>query len=197
VYNVLAAVGFGLLKEMPPTQIQAALSRAEAPEGRMEMIDAGQDFFVAVDYAHTPDGLKNVITTVREFTPGRLITVFGCGGDRDRTKRPQMGAIAASFSDLCVVTSDNPRTEDPLKIIEDVLAGTRQGHAEHLVEPDRRKAIETALSQARKGDFVLVAGKGHETYQIFKDRTIHFDDREVVREYLEGGPSTSSEKVIA
>jgi UDP-N-acetylmuramoyl-L-alanyl-D-glutamate--2,6-diaminopimelate ligase len=114
-----------------------------------------------------------------------LITVFGCGGDRDRTKRPQMGAIAASFSDLCVITSDNPRTEDPNKIIEDILAGTRQGNAETVVELDRRKAIEVALAQARRGDFVLVAGKGHETYQIFKDRTIHFDDREVVREFLE------------
>jgi UDP-N-acetylmuramoyl-L-alanyl-D-glutamate--2,6-diaminopimelate ligase len=149
-----------LLKEMPPSQIQTALTQAFAPEGRMEMIDAGQDFFVAVDYAHTPDGLKNVITTVREFTPGRLITVFGCGGDRDRTKRPQMGAIAASFSDLCVITSDNPRTEDPNKIIEDILAGTRQGNAETVVELDRRKAIEVRLAQARRGDFVLVAGKG-------------------------------------
>jgi UDP-N-acetylmuramoyl-L-alanyl-D-glutamate--2,6-diaminopimelate ligase len=184
VFNALAAIGFGLLKEMPAAQIQAALSRAQAPEGRMEMIDCGQEFFVSVDYAHTPDGLKNVITTVREFTPGRLITVFGCGGDRDRTKRPQMGAIAASFSDLCIVTSDNPRTEDPNKIVEDILEGTRQGNAETQVEVDRRRAIELALKQAKQGDFVLVAGKGHETYQIFKDRTIHFDDREVVREYL-------------
>lgn len=185
VYNTLAAVGFGLLQGMPLTQIQAALQRASAPEGRMEMIECGQEFYVAVDYAHTPDGLKNVMATVREFTPGRLITVFGCGGDRDRTKRPQMGAIAASFADLCVITSDNPRTEDPMRIIEDVLGGTVQGHAECVVEPDRRKAIEKALSLAKHGDFVLVAGKGHETYQIFKDRTIHFDDREVVREFLE------------
>lgn len=185
VYNALSAIGFGLLRGMTPAQIQGGLAKAAAPEGRMEMIDAGQDYFVAIDYAHTPDGLKNVITTVREFTPGRLITVFGCGGDRDRTKRPQMGAIASSFSDICVVTSDNPRTEDPNRIIEDVLAGTRQGNAEVTVEMDRRKAIEAALELARKGDFVLVAGKGHETYQIFKDRTIHFDDREVVREYLE------------
>jgi len=185
VYNALAAVGFGLLKQMPAGQIQAALQRAAAPEGRMEMIDAGQEFYVAVDYAHTPDGLNKVLTTVREFTPGRLITVFGCGGDRDRAKRPQMGAIAASFSDQCVVTSDNPRTEDPAKIIDDILAGARGGHAECTVEIDRRKAIEMALATARHGDFVLVAGKGHETYQIFKDRTIHFDDREVVREFLE------------
>jgi UDP-N-acetylmuramoyl-L-alanyl-D-glutamate--2,6-diaminopimelate ligase len=170
---------------MPPQQIQSALQRAAAPEGRMEIIDCGQSFHVAVDYAHTPDGLNKVLTTLREFSPQKLITVFGCGGDRDRTKRPQMGAIAASFSDTCIVTSDNPRTEDPQQIISDVLSGAHQGNAECIVEVDRRKAIEQALALAGAGDFVLIAGKGHETYQIFKDRTIHFDDREVVREYLE------------
>lgn len=185
VYNALAAVGFGLLKGIPAAKIQAALQAAAPPEGRMEMIDNSQDFYVAVDYAHTPDGLKNVVSTVKEFTTGRLITVFGCGGDRDRTKRPQMGMIAASLSDICVVTSDNPRTEDPNRIIEDVLAGMRGSAAQCIVEPDRRKAIEQALALARPGDFVVVAGKGHETYQIFKDRTIHFDDREVVREFFE------------
>ncbi len=185
VLNALAAIGYGLLKNMPAAQIQSALNRAHAPEGRMESIDEGQEFFVAVDYAHTPDGLKNVLATVREFTPGRLICVFGCGGDRDRTKRPQMGAIAASLSDVVVVTSDNPRTEDPNRIIDDILAGTSGSHAQVQVEVDRREAIERAVSLARKGDFVVIAGKGHETYQIFKERTIHFDDREVVREALE------------
>jgi len=185
VYNTLAAISFGLLQNMPPQQIQSALQRASAPEGRMEMIDCAQSFYVGVDYAHTPDGLNKVLTTLREFSPRRLITVFGCGGDRDRTKRPQMGAIAASFSDICVVTSDNPRTENPEQIINDVLSGIHQGNAECIVEIDRRKAIEQALSVAGSGDFVLIAGKGHETYQIFKDRTIHFDDREIVREYLE------------
>ena len=188
VYNALAAIGFGLLQEIPATQIRSALSTAKSPEGRMEIIDCGQNFHVSVDYAHTPDGLKNVLSTVREFVPegsGRLITVFGCGGDRDATKRPVMGTIAASLSDVCVVTSDNPRTEDPQKIIEDILAGTIGGHAETLVEPDRRKAIQIAVETARPGDFVMIAGKGHETYQILKDRTIHFDDREVVREFLE------------
>ena len=170
---------------MPIAQIQSALNRAHAPEGRMESIDEGQEFFVAVDYAHTPDGLKNVLATVREFTPGRLICVFGCGGDRDRTKRPQMGAIAASLSDVVVVTSDNPRTEDPNRIIDDILAGTSGSHAQVQIEVDRRQAIERAVSLAQKGDFVVIAGKGHETYQIFKERTIHFDDREVVREALE------------
>lgn len=188
VYNSLAAVGFGLLKEIPAAHIQAALGRAKAPEGRMETIDCGQNFYVSVDYAHTPDGLKNVLSTVREFVPegqGRIITVFGCGGDRDATKRPVMGTIAASLSDVCIVTSDNPRTEDPNKILDDVVRGTSGGHAETQVEPDRRRAIELAIEIARPGDFVMIAGKGHETYQILKDRTIHFDDREVVREFLE------------
>jgi UDP-N-acetylmuramyl-tripeptide synthetase len=188
VYNALAAVGFGLLKEIPAAQIRAALSAAKSPEGRMEIIDSGQNFYVSVDYAHTPDGLKNVLSTVREFVPegsGRLITVFGCGGDRDPTKRPVMGTIAASLSDVCVVTSDNPRTEDPNKIVEDILPGMSGGHAQTQVELDRRRAIEMALEMAKPGDFVMIAGKGHETYQILKDRTIHFDDREVVREYLD------------
>ena len=188
VYNALAAVGFGLLQEIPSSQIRAALAAAKSPEGRMEIIDVGQNFYVSVDYAHTPDGLKNVLSTVREFVPegsGRLITVFGCGGDRDPTKRPIMGTIAASLSDVCVITSDNPRTEDPNKIIEDILPGTSGGHAETIVEPDRRKAIEVAVETARPGDFLMIAGKGHETYQILRDRTIHFDDREVVREFLE------------
>ena len=186
VQNMLAAIAFGILKEIPVAKIQSAMQRANAPEGRMEVIDEGQDFYVAVDYAHTPDGLKNVLATVKEFTKGRLICVFGCGGDRDRTKRPQMGAIAASLADLVVVTSDNPRTEDPNRILDDILAGTSGTNANIESEVDRRKAIERALEMARAGDFVIVAGKGHETYQIFKDRTIHFDDREVVREWLEG-----------
>lgn len=185
VQNALAAISFGLLKGISPTRIQSAMNRAKTPEGRMEVINEGQNFHVAVDYAHTPDGLQNVLSTTKEFTSGRLICVFGCGGDRDRTKRPQMGAIAASMADVVVVTSDNPRSEDPHRIIDDVLEGTKGSHAQVEVEVDRRKAIEHALELAEKGDFVLIAGKGHETYQIFKDRTIHFDDREVVREALE------------
>ncbi len=193
VQNMLAAIAFGILKEIPIEKIQSAMQRAKAPEGRMEVIDEGQDFYVAVDYAHTPDGLKNVLATVKEFTKGRLICVFGCGGDRDRTKRPQMGAIAASLADLVVVTSDNPRTEDPNRILDDILAGTSGTSANVESEVDRRKAIERALEMARAGDFLVVAGKGHETYQIFKDRTIHFDDREVVREWLEGAHESGGE----
>ena len=193
VQNLLAAISFGILKEIPVAVIQSAMQRANAPEGRMEVIDEGQDFYVAVDYAHTPDGLKNVLATVKEFTKGRVICVFGCGGDRDRTKRPQMGAIAASLADVVVVTSDNPRTEDPNRILDDILAGTSGTSATVESEVDRRKAIERALEMARVGDFVVVAGKGHETYQIFKDRTIHFDDREVVREWLEGAGESGGE----
>ncbi|RYG66176.1 UDP-N-acetylmuramoyl-L-alanyl-D-glutamate--2,6-diaminopimelate ligase, partial [bacterium] len=129
VQNALAAISFGVLKGMSPSKIQSAMNRAKAPEGRMEVIDEGQDFYVAVDYAHTPDGLQNVLSTTKEFTTGKLICVFGCGGDRDRTKRPQMGTIAASLADIVVVTSDNPRTEDPHRVIEDVLAGTTGTHA--------------------------------------------------------------------
>jgi UDP-N-acetylmuramoyl-L-alanyl-D-glutamate--2,6-diaminopimelate ligase len=152
--------------------------------GRLEMIDEGQDFSVAVDYAHTPDGLRNVISTARELTSGRLIVLFGCGGDRDRGKRPQMGAVASAFADVCVITSDNPRSEDPGAILEEIRAGALEGKAECVYDEDRRRAIETALSAAKRGDFVLLAGKGHETYQIFKNRTVPFDDREMAREVL-------------
>ncbi len=184
VYNALAAFGVGELKGLDTETICRGLESVPPPPGRFEMIHEGQDFSVCVDYAHTPDGLVNVITTAREFTGGRLIVVFGCGGDRDRTKRPQMGAVASSFADICVVTSDNPRSEEPEAIIQDIVAGASQGHAELVVEPDREAAIRRALKLARRGDFVLLAGKGHETYQQFKDKIIAFDDREVARAAL-------------
>jgi UDP-N-acetylmuramoyl-L-alanyl-D-glutamate--2,6-diaminopimelate ligase len=128
--------------------------------------------------------LQNVISAAREFTSGRLIVVFGCGGDRDRRKRPQMGGVVSHLADVAVITSDNPRSEEPLAIIEEIQQGAQDGSAEWIVEPDRRRAIEKAVALARPGDFVLIAGKGHETYQIFRDYTIHFDDREVARETL-------------
>lgn len=184
VYNALAAFGVGELKGIDPETIRRGLESVVSMPGRLEMIHEGQDFSVAVDYAHTPDGLVNVIATAREFTPGRLIVLFGCGGDRDKSKRPQMGAVASSFADICVITSDNPRSEDPEAILEDIKAGTSEGKAVCITEIDRHKAIENALKLARRGDFVLLAGKGHETYQIFKDRTIQFDDREVARHVL-------------
>lgn len=184
VSNALVAAGCALSLGMPLETVVEGLLVAPQVPGRLERIEAGQDFAVFVDYAHTPDGLANAIAAVRGATWGRVITVFGCGGDRDHDKRPLMGRVAGSLSDVVVLTSDNPRTEDPVGIIlqvEDGLAGTR---AERHVEVDRRTAIRLALSLANRGDVVLVAGKGHEDYQIFADRTVHFDDREVVREEL-------------
>jgi UDP-N-acetylmuramoyl-L-alanyl-D-glutamate--2,6-diaminopimelate ligase len=179
VYNALAAVAAGVADNIPPATIKKALEGVPGVPGRFELVDRGQDFAVVVDYAHTPDGLENVLTTAREITAGRLITVFGCGGDRDRAKRPLMGAIAARMSDLAVVTSDNPRTEDPQQIIKDILAGVRQvGGANYTVIPDRRAAIRQAIREAGPGDVVVIAGKGHETYQITGNRRLHFDDRE-------------------
>jgi cell division protein FtsL len=142
-------------------------------------IPSGQDFAVVVDYAHTPDGLENILKTAREIAGGRLITVFGCGGDRDRTKRPQMGAIAARYSDFAVITSDNPRTEEPLAIIRDIEQGLKFGPSgeKYCVEPDRRQAIHLAIGMAGTGDVVVIAGKGHEDYQIVGTQRFPFDDR--------------------
>jgi UDP-N-acetylmuramoyl-L-alanyl-D-glutamate--2,6-diaminopimelate ligase len=139
-----------------------------------------------VDYSHTDDALRNALAVARGLNPRRLITVFGCGGDRDRRKRPLMGEAAAAGSDQVFLTSDNPRSEDPLMIMNDVLVGLRRFDTPVTSEPDRANAIRLALRAAQAGDIVLIAGKGHETYQIFKDRTIHFDDREVAREVLAG-----------
>lgn len=179
VYNALAAVAVGVADNIPLTTIKSALEQVAGVPGRFELVDSGQPFAVVVDYAHTPDGLENVLTTARDITTGRLITVFGCGGDRDRAKRPIMGEIAARMSDLAVITSDNPRTEEPLDIIEDILAGVRQvKNALYTVVPDRRQAIKRAICSAAPGDVVLIAGKGHEDYQVIGSRRLHFDDRE-------------------
>ena len=180
-YNAAAAVSAGLALGIDPPLIADALREVRVP-GRFEGIDCGQDFGVFVDYAHAPDGLKNVLQTARAYADGRLICVFGCGGDRDRGKRPTMGALAAQWADLSVVTSDNPRTEDPDAIIADILPGVDK--APHLVEPDRRRAIEKAIAVARAGDLVLIAGKGHENYQEVHGVKTPFDDREVAREIL-------------
>jgi UDP-N-acetylmuramyl-tripeptide synthetase len=153
--------------------------------GRLERVSAGQDFAVIVDYAHTDDALKNLLETVRELGPRRVLTVFGCGGDRDRTKRPLMGAVASRLSDVVVVTSDNPRSEPPEAIIDEILRGMNGGRkAERHVIPDRREAIARALELARSGDAVVIAGKGHESYQVLRDRTVPFDDRQVARDLL-------------
>lgn len=185
VYNALAAAGVGVVTGMDPELIRQALESMSPPPGRLEPIEEGQPFGVTVDYAHTPEGLRNVIATVREFTSGRLIIVFGCGGDRDRTKRPQMGALASAMSDVCIVTSDNPRSEDPEAIIADILEGVEDRERCRVVV-DRKQAIEEAVRLAEPTDFVLIAGKGHETEQVLKGRTLHFDDREVARTALRG-----------
>ena len=182
VYNALAAAGAALAEGVGLRAIASGLARAGVP-GRMEPVDEGQDFGVFVDYAHSPDSLDNVLTACRPFTEGKLILVFGCGGDRDRSKRPIMGNIAVKRADIAVLTSDNPRSEDPMAIIENVLAGIEQSerHGRVLVEPDRRDAIRLAIRLAGAGDVVLLAGKGHETYQVLADRTIDFDDRTEAR----------------
>jgi len=197
--NILSAIGAALALSIAPAVIAAGINASGCVPGRLERIMEGGERFIFVDYSHKPDALENTVSALRKLTTGRLITVFGCGGDRDRAKRPVMGEIAARHSDLTVVTSDNPRSEDPLAIIDEVEAGVRKvfprrialgesGSAWHergyLVEPDRRAAIAAAIHAAREGDAVLIAGKGHETYQILADRTIHFDDREVAREIL-------------
>ena len=182
VYNTLAAIGVLLAEGLPLENILQHLAEAPQVAGRFERVEAGQPFAVVVDYAHTPDGLENLLTTARGITQGRIITVFGCGGDRDRTKRPIMGRIAGRYSDYSVITSDNPRTEDPDAIIQEVEAGTKEVTQNYTVQPSRRQAIETAIRQAQPGDVVVIAGKGHEDYQLIGGKVLHFDDRETARE---------------
>jgi UDP-N-acetylmuramoyl-L-alanyl-D-glutamate--2,6-diaminopimelate ligase len=184
VYNILAACGAALALDVPPETIARGIAELHAVPGRFERVDEGQPFVVVVDYAHTDDALRNVISVARGLEPKRVITLFGCGGDRDRTKRPLMGRAAAEASDFVVLTSDNPRSEDPLAIMNDALVGIRRVDVPHIVEPDRAAAIARAIQEAREGDIVILAGKGHETYQVLKDQTIPFDDRAVAREVL-------------
>ena len=184
VYNALGVLTCGLALGLPLADCADALAKAPGVKGRIEVVPVSADFAVIIDYAHTPDALENILTTVRDFTAGRVICLFGCGGDRDRTKRPQMGAIAGSLADVAVVTSDNPRTEEPEAIIRDILPGLEGTAAEVVVEPDRRAAIRRALSLAKPGDTVVLAGKGHETYQEVGTRVLHLDEREEVAAYF-------------
>jgi UDP-N-acetylmuramoyl-L-alanyl-D-glutamate--2,6-diaminopimelate ligase len=184
VSNVLCAVSLAELMELPHAAVRAGIATVHGVPGRFEPVDAGQPFTVLVDYAHTPDGLENVLHSAREITAGRLICVFGCGGDRDRGKRPQMGRVARRLADVVIVTSDNPRSEDPEAIIAEIMDGVPMD-----AEPDRRAAIERAVALAHAGDVVVIAGKGHEQGQQFADRTLPFDDRTVAREALAGLPA--------
>jgi UDP-N-acetylmuramoyl-L-alanyl-D-glutamate--2,6-diaminopimelate ligase len=192
VANCLAACAISLQAGIGPPSIVEGLAALKAVPGRFESVDAGQPFAVVVDYAHTPEALDNVLREARRMAEGRVVAVFGCGGDRDKAKRPVMGLVAARLADIVVVTSDNPRSEDPERIIEEVLEGVVEARPEGAdkVLVDRREAIATALGLARPGDVVVIAGKGHETGQQFADHTIDFDDREVARAVLldGGGP---------
>ncbi len=161
-----------------------ALEACTGVKGRCEIIPTGRDFSVICDYAHTPDAIENILSSVKQITEGRLICLFGCGGDRDKTKRPLMAQAAAKYADRLIVTSDNPRTEDPEAIITDILAGLAGTETPYETVPDRRAAIAHALKTAQPGDVIVLAGKGHEDYQILGTTHIHFDEREVVAEEL-------------
>lgn len=185
VYNLLAAIGAGLALSVDCAAIEAGIRSCTHVPGRFERVEAGQPFLVVVDYAHTDDALRNLLKTARELVrDGRIITLFGCGGERDRTKRPLMGEAAGAMSDRVVLTSDNPRHEDPLNIINDAVIGLQRTQGNYVIEPDRERAIEMALDMARPGDIVLLAGKGHETYQVLNDRTIEFSDGQQARRVL-------------
>ncbi len=189
VENILAAIATALAHGIPTGQIEQGLSETTAVPGRFETVDEGQPFLVVVDYAHTDDALKRLIESARGLLSkrgesGKILTLFGCGGDRDRSKRPTMGRVAGTLSDWVILTSDNPRTEDPSAIIGDAQAGLAEGSAQFALEPDRAAAIEIALKQARSGDIVLIAGKGHETYQVVGETKLPFDDRGTARQVL-------------
>lgn len=184
VYNSMAAAVTLIELGFDFSSVLFALSLCKGVKGRIEVVPTETPYTVIIDYAHTPDGLENIISSLRKIAKGRIITVFGCGGDRDRTKRPIMGEIAANLSDVAVVTSDNPRTEDPDAIIADILEGIKGNKAKKIVEPDRTEAIRLALDEATEDDIVLLAGKGHETYQIIGKEKHHYDEREIVAELL-------------
>lgn len=189
VYNTLAAIGAAHAEGVSTEVIDKAIQEFHSVAGRFELVEEGQDFAIVVDYSHTPDSLEKALTTARDLHPNRIIAVFGCGGDRDRTKRPIMGKIAAENADIPIVTSDNPRSENPDAIVAEVEEGVKQGlkpGQHHEVIVDRRTAIHRAVEIAQTGDIIVIAGKGHETYQILNTGTIHFDDREVAREALKG-----------
>ncbi len=186
VYNALTVIGIAKQLGISLAGCAAALETVQGVKGRVEVVPTpGMPYSVLIDYAHTPDGLENVLTSVKDFCKGRLIAVFGCGGDRDPMKRPIMGQIGVRCADLAVITSDNPRTEEPMTIIEDILKGVKLTDGEYIVMEDRRAAIRYAMDIAEKDDIIVLAGKGHETYQEIGKQKIHLDEREVVADYLQ------------
>lgn len=189
IYNALCALSVGLCLGLELEKCAAALRSARGVKGRVEVVPVPTAYTVLIDYAHSPNALENILLTARDFTAGRLICLFGCGGDRDRTKRPIMGSVVKELADLAVVTSDNPRTEDPEDIIQDILGGMEGEGAQIHVEPDRRQAIGWALSQGRPGDVIVLAGKGHETYQEIQGVQYPMDEREIVAQYFSSTPS--------
>ena len=183
IYNALCAIAAAGVCSIPFASVQDALSVVHVP-GRLQTVPSTGEFTVLVDYAHNAASLENLLVTLREYCSGRLITLFGCGGDRAKSRRYEMGEVSGKLSDLTIITSDNPRTEDPMDIITDIITGFSRTNGKYMLEPDRKRAIALALSLAQKNDFVIIAGKGHENYQIFSDHTIHFDDAETASEIL-------------
>ena len=184
IYNALAAIGVVFLLKIPPSAIKKGLEKVRNIPGRFEKIDEGQNFSVIVDYAHTDDALGRVLSTCRELIKGRVILVFGCGGDRDRSKRPLMGEVAAKYSNYTLITNDNPRSEEPLSIVSGIEIGMKRGNGRYTIILDREEAIRKAIGEAAPGDLVLIAGKGHETTQTIGTQVLPFDDREVARKIL-------------
>jgi UDP-N-acetylmuramoyl-L-alanyl-D-glutamate--2,6-diaminopimelate ligase len=189
VYNALCAIAVSGLSGIPFEAVKKSLARVSVP-GRLQMIQNDKDITVLVDYAHNAASLEILLETLREYCQGRLITVFGCGGNRSKTRRYEMGEISGKMSDLTIITSDNPRNEEPQSIIDDILIGMMSTEGKHIVEPDRKRAIEYAIFDAKPDDIVVIAGKGHENYQIFKDITIHFDDAETAAEIIRRKPNS-------
>ena len=185
VYNTLDVLGAALALGISLERSAEALAKVPAVKGRVEVVPTpGKDYTVLIDYAHSPDGLENVLSSVKGFAKGRTIALFGCGGDRDRTKRPKMGAIAAKIADFVVVTTDNPRTEQPADIIANILPGMEDSKTPYVVVVDRVEAIHWAMDHAQAGDVIVLCGKGHETYQEINHVKYHMDEREIVAEYL-------------
>lgn len=184
VYNSLCAASVALALGINCGEVLHAIAKSTGVKGRIEVVPTDTDYTVIIDYAHSPNGLENIISSLREIAKGKIVTLFGCGGDRDKTKRPLMGKIAAELSDFCVVTSDNPRSENPKEIIDDILVGMKGVSTPYVVVENRKDAIRWALEHGEKDDIILLAGKGHETYQILPTGTIHFDEREVIAEIL-------------